>query len=170
MKLRMAAQTKSSQLAEQNQTKTTPQLPKEYQRHAQVFSEQKAQRFPESRPWDHAIELKKDAPSTLPRENILPLPNPNKKCCRNSSRNTCKKRIISVLQRARIHRPLLLHQEERQKTSPCPGLQTNKQMDDKEPLSTAPHPRTYQSSQRRHLVLQVRRPMGVQQRPNQKGR
>ena len=24
------------------------------------------QRFPESRPWDHAIELKKDAPSTLP--------------------------------------------------------------------------------------------------------
>ena len=66
MKLRVATQTKASQLAEQNQTKTTPQLPKEYQRHAQVFSEQKAQRFPESRPWDHAIELKKDAPSTLP--------------------------------------------------------------------------------------------------------
>ena len=66
MKLRVATQTKASQLAEQNQTKTTPQLPKEYQRHAQVFSEQRAQRFPESRPWDHAIELKKDAPSTLP--------------------------------------------------------------------------------------------------------
>ena len=66
MKLRVATQTKASQLAEQNQTKATPQLPKEYQRHAQVFSEQRAQRFPESRPWDHAIELKKDAPSTLP--------------------------------------------------------------------------------------------------------
>ena len=66
MKLRVATQTKASQLAEQNQSKTAPQLPKEYQRHAQVFSEQKAQRFPESRPWDHAIELKKDAPSTLP--------------------------------------------------------------------------------------------------------
>ena len=66
MKLRVATQTKASQLAEQNQNKTTPQLPKEYQRHAQVFSEQRAQRFPESRPWDHAIELKKDAPSTLP--------------------------------------------------------------------------------------------------------
>ena len=66
MKLRVATQTKASQLAEQNQTRTTPQLPTEYRRHAQVFSEQKAQRFPESRPWDHAIELKKDAPSTLP--------------------------------------------------------------------------------------------------------
>ena len=66
MKLRVATQTKASQLAEQNQTKATPQLPKEYQQHAQVFSEQRAQRFPESRPWDHAIELKKDAPSTLP--------------------------------------------------------------------------------------------------------
>ena len=66
MKLRMATQTKASQLAEQNQSKITPQLPDEYRRHAQVFSEQKAQRFPESRPWDHAIKLKKDPPSTLP--------------------------------------------------------------------------------------------------------
>jgi hypothetical protein len=32
----------------------------------QVFSEQEAQRFPEPRAWDHAIELKKDTPSTLP--------------------------------------------------------------------------------------------------------
>jgi hypothetical protein len=31
-----------------------------------VFSEQEAQRFLEPRVWDHAIELKKDAPSTLP--------------------------------------------------------------------------------------------------------
>jgi hypothetical protein len=32
----------------------------------QVFSEQEAQQFPEPRAWDHAIELKKDTPSTLP--------------------------------------------------------------------------------------------------------
>jgi len=38
----------------------------EYQRHQKVFSEEAAQRFPESRVWDHAIELKTGAPSTLP--------------------------------------------------------------------------------------------------------
>jgi len=41
-------------------------LPKEYQRHQKVFSEQKAQRFPKKRSWDHAIKLKPNAPSSLP--------------------------------------------------------------------------------------------------------
>jgi hypothetical protein len=31
-----------------------------------VFSKEQVQCFPKSRPWDHAIKLKKDAPSTLP--------------------------------------------------------------------------------------------------------
>ena len=66
MKLRAATQTKASQLVEQNQSQRAPQLPDKYRQHAQVFSEQQAQHFPESRPWDHTIELKKDAPSTLP--------------------------------------------------------------------------------------------------------
>jgi len=42
------------------------QLPEEYQRHQKVFSEQKAQRFPKKRSWDHAIDLKTNAPSSLP--------------------------------------------------------------------------------------------------------
>jgi hypothetical protein len=33
-------------------------IPAEYQRHAKVFSEEEARRFPKSSPWDHAIELK----------------------------------------------------------------------------------------------------------------
>jgi len=41
-------------------------IPLKYQRHAKVFSESAAQRFPESRIWDHAIELKPGAPSSLP--------------------------------------------------------------------------------------------------------
>jgi len=41
-------------------------LPKEYQRHQKVFSEQKAQRFPKKRSWDHTINLKPNAPSSLP--------------------------------------------------------------------------------------------------------
>ena len=56
----------ASKLAEQFQTNKPMMLPEEYQRHAQVFSKEKAQRFPEPRIWDHAIELKKDAPTTLP--------------------------------------------------------------------------------------------------------
>jgi hypothetical protein len=65
-RIRRATQTKSSLLAEQNSTKERVALPSHYQEHVQVFSEQESQRFPEPRIWDHAIELKKDAPSTLP--------------------------------------------------------------------------------------------------------
>jgi Reverse transcriptase (RNA-dependent DNA polymerase) len=64
--IRRLVQTKASLLAEQSSTRENPVLPPHYQRHAQVFSEQEAQRFPEPRTWDHAIELKKDTPSTLP--------------------------------------------------------------------------------------------------------
>ena len=41
-------------------------IPPEYRRHTQVFSESAAQRFPGPRIWDHAIELKPNAPSTIP--------------------------------------------------------------------------------------------------------
>jgi hypothetical protein len=48
--------------------KRTPQdaeVPKEYQRHAVVFSEEAAHRFPPSRPKDHAIQLKPEAPDMI---------------------------------------------------------------------------------------------------------
>jgi hypothetical protein len=64
--IRHLIQTKASLLAKQSLTKEKPILPPHYQKHAQVFSKQEAQRFPELRIWDHAIELKKDAPNTLP--------------------------------------------------------------------------------------------------------
>ena len=64
--VRSPRQTLASQLAEQHQSKQKPSLPEEYKRHTRVFSEQEAQRFPGSRIWDHAIELKKDAPATIP--------------------------------------------------------------------------------------------------------
>ena len=49
--------------AHDGQKKTT--IPPEYQCFASVFSNEESQRFPPSRPWDHAIELKPDAPSHL---------------------------------------------------------------------------------------------------------
>jgi len=41
-------------------------IPLEYRQHTRVFSEGAAQHFPEPRIWDHAIDLKANAPSTLP--------------------------------------------------------------------------------------------------------
>jgi hypothetical protein len=40
-------------------------IPPAYKRYHKVFSEEASHRFPEPRIWDHAIELKPDAPSTL---------------------------------------------------------------------------------------------------------
>ena len=66
---RFAKTTVAQQLAEQASDKTIRTwdqiVPPQYHQHAQVFSEIAAHRFPESREWDHAIDLKPDAPSTL---------------------------------------------------------------------------------------------------------
>jgi RNase H-like domain found in reverse transcriptase/Reverse transcriptase (RNA-dependent DNA polymerase)/Integrase zinc binding domain/Chromo (CHRromatin Organisation MOdifier) domain len=59
-------QTTASKLAEQYTRPNTAALPDEYQRHRRVFGEKEAQRFPGPRLWDHAIELKPNAPATIP--------------------------------------------------------------------------------------------------------
>ena len=41
-------------------------IPAVYDRFKWLFSEEASQRFPPSRPWDHAFELKPDAPDTIP--------------------------------------------------------------------------------------------------------
>ena len=59
-------QTTVSKLAERHGKANLEPLPEEYRRHAKVFGEKEAQRFPGPRLWDHAIELKPNAPSTIP--------------------------------------------------------------------------------------------------------
>ena len=62
-------QTLTSKLAEQaGLQKGSGEIPAKYQWHSHVFSEEVAQHFPESQIWDHAIELKPNAPSTIPRK------------------------------------------------------------------------------------------------------
>jgi len=63
---RIARQTMSSTLAEEHDKPHLNPIPTEYERHHKVFSKEATQRFPESRIWDHAIELKPGVPSTLP--------------------------------------------------------------------------------------------------------
>jgi len=41
------------------------EIPKEYQRHKRVFSEEELQRFPPNRPWDHKIKFLPGAPKTM---------------------------------------------------------------------------------------------------------
>src|SRR6266403_94593 len=51
---------------EKNTTITTAeQIPEEYRRHAKVFDEKEADRFPPKREEDHVINLKEDAPVVL---------------------------------------------------------------------------------------------------------
>src|SRR5258708_324239 len=44
---------------------TKAEIPPEYRKHAKVFNEEEAQRFPPSHPWDHAVDLKPTAPDSL---------------------------------------------------------------------------------------------------------
>ena len=66
---RVAKTTVAQQLTEQAVDKTVRTwdqiVPPHYHEHAKVFSEEAAHRFPESREWDHAIDLKPDAPNTM---------------------------------------------------------------------------------------------------------
>jgi len=40
-------------------------VPERYHRHGKVFSEEASEQFPDQQPWDHAIELKDDAPTSI---------------------------------------------------------------------------------------------------------
>ena len=86
-------QTKASQLAEQHQKTRKLTLPEEYHQHAKVFSEQQAQRFPKAHQWDHAIDLKKDAPATLPGK-IYSLTQPEQKALQEFLKEHLKKGYI----------------------------------------------------------------------------
>jgi hypothetical protein len=61
--------------------------------HAKVFSEEEAQRFPNAREWDHAIDLRKDAPATLPGK-IYAITQPEKQALKEFISEHLKKKYI----------------------------------------------------------------------------
>jgi hypothetical protein len=97
-KIRHALQTKASQLAEKHDQVKKTTLPARYQRHAHVFSEQQAHRLPTRKLWDHAIELKPDAPNTLPGK-IYSLTQPEQLALQDFIKEHLEKGYI------RCHRP-----------------------------------------------------------------
>jgi hypothetical protein len=52
------------------QAKVDEQIPHPYRMFADVFSDQESKKFPLKQPWDHKIELKPGAPSTLISKTI----------------------------------------------------------------------------------------------------
>jgi len=69
LQTRIAKTTVASQLAQDaaDKKKCTWQeiVPERYHCHGKVFSEEASERFPAQQPWDHAIELKDDAPMSI---------------------------------------------------------------------------------------------------------
>jgi len=97
LQTRIAKTTVASQLAQDaaDKKKCTRQeiVPKQYHRHGKVFSEEALERFPDCRPWDHAIELTEDAP-TLINCRVYPLsPKEKEEQCEFLSQNLCLQRI-----------------------------------------------------------------------------
>jgi hypothetical protein len=51
---------------------------KKYHKYSKVFSEVDSHHFPQYQPWDHAIDLKPDAPETL-KSKVYPIPHNKQK-------------------------------------------------------------------------------------------
>ena len=94
-KRRLEANNIAQQWAEKALAKQTPakEIPKEYQRHAVVFDEEAAQRFPPVREEDHTITLKPDAPTTLDCK-IYPLSPPEQEALKQFIDEELKKGYI----------------------------------------------------------------------------
>jgi len=97
LQTRIAKTTVTSQLAQNaaNKKKHTWQeiVPERYHRHGKVFSEEASERFPDHRPWDHAIELTEDAPTSI-NCRVYPLsPKEKEEQQEFLSQNLCLQRI-----------------------------------------------------------------------------
>jgi hypothetical protein len=68
-------------------------VPKFYHCFCRVFSEEDCQRFPESRPWDHAIELLPFAPDSI-NCKVYPLPRPHQSSQDKFLNENLKKKYI----------------------------------------------------------------------------
>jgi len=59
----------------QTSTSKLNKIPEQYQQYSRVFSEEASHKFPPSCIWDHTIELKPGAPTSLPGK-LIPLSQP----------------------------------------------------------------------------------------------
>jgi len=97
LQTRIAKTTVASQLAQDatDKRKYTWQeiVPERYHRHGKVFSEEASERFPDRRPWDHAIELTEDASTLINCRVYLLSPKEKEEQCEFLSQNLHLQRI-----------------------------------------------------------------------------
>jgi hypothetical protein len=141
------------------QDKTNKQLvPAEYHEYLDIFSEEKAHRFPESRPWDHKIKMKEGfEPKSFKNYNLTP-----------AEQLELDKFLKENLEKGYIRpsqlpmaSPFFFCFKERQKTSTMSGLPVFKQLDSQKFLSTATYFGNYGQTQRRKVLYQIRRALGL---------
>src|SRR3984957_17605366 len=108
------------------------------------------------------------SPSHNPREDLCPYPERTKGLRRICER-TPGERIHQAIQEP-ICFTLLLHQKERWKAETRPRLSKSERVDDQKPLPPSTNSRIDCTSKRSLPNHKVRRPMGIQQRANQRRR
>ena len=156
--LKSTISTKLAQDARQYQDKV--EIPKEYQKHWKVFSEEEAHQFPPSRPWDHAIELKEGAPKAIDCK-VIPTTAEE-----DEAQGAIGKRVHPEIQIA-IRIRFLFHQKERRQVTANTRLPETQRVHDQEQVSFTPDPRTDCKSENGKHILKVRYQMGIQQCTNQ---
>src|ERR1700722_6132923 len=108
------------------------------------------------------------SPGHNPRKDLRPYPERTKGFRRIRER-TPGERIHQTVQKP-VCFALLLHQKERWKAETGPRLSKSERMDDQKPIPPPIDSRTDRASKRGLPIHKVRRPMGVQQRADQRRR
>jgi hypothetical protein len=83
------------EMASETPEQVKAKIPKQYHNYWKVFSDLQSQRFPPSRPWDHAINLKPGAPATLPAK-VYPAPPKECEYWQQFTREGLKKGYIRI--------------------------------------------------------------------------
>jgi hypothetical protein len=140
------------------QDKTDEQLvPVEYHEYLDIFSKEKAHCFPESRPWDHKIEMKEGfEPKLFKNYNLTPAE--QLELDKFLKENLEKHPAISITNGF----PILLRFQERWKTLTMSGLPVLKRLDGQKFLSTTTYFGDYGQTQRRKVLHQTGHVLGLQ--------
>jgi hypothetical protein len=133
-------------------------VPAEYHEYLDIFSEEKAHRFPELRPWNYKIEMKEGfEPKSFKNYNLTPAEQLE---LDKFLKENLEKWYIRPSQ-SPMASPFFFVSKKRQKTSTMSGLPVFKRLDGQKFLSSTTHFGNYGQTQRRKVLHQTRRALGL---------
>jgi hypothetical protein len=112
-------------------------IPNQYHRFKKAFLESASEWFPERKKWDHAIDLKEDAPTSLDCR-VYPLSQEEKKSTKGIHQDQYVTRENTKIQ-ITICQWILPNPKERWKILPGTRLSLPKYMDNTQQISPSPH-------------------------------